>query len=47
MRKALAVIIAAVPLAGCFQSSTVIHVKADGSGTIQQRTILEQVLQPP
>jgi hypothetical protein len=42
MRKALAVIIAAVPLAGCFQSSTVIHVKADGSGTIQQRTILTE-----
>jgi len=32
----------AVPLAGCFQSSTVIHVKADGSGTIEQRTLLTE-----
>ena len=31
---------AALPLAGCFQSSTVIRVKADGSGTIEQRTLL-------
>ena len=29
-----------LPLVGCFQSSTVIHVKADGSGTIEQRTLL-------
>jgi hypothetical protein len=42
MRKVLALVVAAVPLAGCFQSSTVIHVKADGSGTIQQRTILTE-----
>ena len=27
---------------GCFQSSTVIHVKADGSGTIDQRTLLTE-----
>ena len=27
-------------LAGCFQWSTIIHVKADGSGTIEQRTLL-------
>ena len=32
----------AVPLAGCFQSSTVIHVKADGSGTIEQRLLLTE-----
>src|SRR5947208_13779542 len=32
----------AIPLAGCFQSSTVIHVKADGSGTIEQRTLLTE-----
>ena len=31
-----------MPLAGCFQSSTVIHVKADGSGTIAQRTLLTE-----
>jgi hypothetical protein len=34
-----------LPLAGCFQSSTVIRVKADGSGTIEQRLLLtEQAL---
>jgi hypothetical protein len=32
-----------IPLAGCFQSSTVIHVKADGSGTIEQRTLLTEI----
>jgi hypothetical protein len=32
----------AIPVAGCFQSSTVIHVKADGSGTIEQRTLLTE-----
>lgn len=32
----------AVPLAACFQSSTVVHVKADGSGTIVQRTLLTE-----
>jgi len=31
-----------IPLAGCFQSSTVIRVKADGSGTIEQRTLLAE-----
>ena len=37
--------LAILPTAGCFQSSTVIHVKADGSGTIEQRLILtEQAL---
>jgi hypothetical protein len=29
-----------LPLAGCFQASTVIRVKADGSGTIEQRLLL-------
>ncbi len=34
-----------LPTAGCFQSSTVIRVKADGSGTIEQRLLLtEQAL---
>ena len=32
----------AVPLAGCFQSTTLIRVKADGSGTIEQRTLLTE-----
>jgi hypothetical protein len=37
--------LAILPLAGCFQSSTLIRVKADGSGTIQQRLVLtEQAL---
>jgi hypothetical protein len=39
IRRAL-LVWAIVPLAGCFQSSTVIKVKADGSGTIEQRTLL-------
>jgi len=34
------VVAAALPLAACFQSSTVVHVKADGSGTIEQRTLV-------
>src|SRR5258706_10451199 len=29
-----------LPTAGCFQASTVIRVKADGSGTIEQRLLL-------
>jgi hypothetical protein len=34
-----------LPLAGCFQASTVIRVKADGSGTIEQRLLVtEQAL---
>jgi hypothetical protein len=34
-----------LPTTGCFQSSTVIRVKADGSGTIEQRLLLtEQAL---
>lgn len=34
-----------LPLAGCFQSSTLIRVKADGSGTIEQRLVFtEQAL---
>jgi len=39
LRRAL---IAAVvlPLVGCFQASTVVRVKADGSGTIEQRILL-------
>jgi hypothetical protein len=37
--------LAILPLAGCFQSSTLIRVKADGSGTIEQRLVLtEQAL---
>jgi hypothetical protein len=39
VRRALAAV-AILPLAGCFQSSTVIRVKADGSGTIEQRTLV-------
>ncbi len=39
VRRALAAV-AILPLVGCFQSSTVIKVKADGSGTIEQRTLL-------
>lgn len=42
MRKTLAVALLSLPLAGCFQSATVIHVKADGSGTIVQRTLLTE-----
>src|SRR5438128_1476746 len=38
--RAILVALLALPLAGCFQASTVIHVKADGSGTIEQRTVL-------
>jgi hypothetical protein len=33
-------LLAAVGLAGCFQSSTIIHVNADGSGTIDERMLL-------
>jgi hypothetical protein len=40
--RAVIIALLAVPLAGCFQSSTVIHVKADGSGTIEQRTLLTE-----
>ena len=40
--RVVLVALLAVPLAGCFQSSTVIHVKADGSGTIEQRTLLTE-----
>jgi len=35
-------LLAVVPLAGCFQSSTLIRVKADGSGTIEQRLLLSE-----
>jgi len=42
MRNTLAVIALSLPLVGCFQSSTVIRVKADGSGTIEQRTLLTE-----
>src|SRR5215831_3180017 len=31
---------AALPLIGCFESATVIKIKADGSGTIDQRLLL-------
>jgi len=40
--RAVAVALLAVPLAGCFQSTTLIRVKADGSGTIEQRTLLTE-----
>jgi hypothetical protein len=33
-------LLASVGLAGCFQSSTTIHVNADGSGTIDERMLL-------
>jgi hypothetical protein len=36
------VALAILPLAGCFQSSTLIRVKADGSGTIEQRLLLSE-----
>ena len=39
VRRALAAVII-LPLAGCFQSSTVIRVRADGSGTIEQRMLI-------
>lgn len=34
------VAVAVLPIAGCFQASTVINVKADGTGTIEQRLLL-------
>jgi hypothetical protein len=33
---------AVLPLTGCFQASTVINVKADGTGTIEQRLLLTE-----
>ena len=39
VRRAL-VIAAVLPLVGCFEASTVVRVKADGSGTIEQRILL-------
>jgi hypothetical protein len=39
IRPAL-VVAAALPLIGCFESATVIKIKADGSGTIEQRLLL-------
>jgi len=39
VRRAI-VAVAVLPLAGCFQASTVVRVKADGSGTIEQRILL-------
>ena len=41
MRTALIALLS-LPLVGCFQATTVIHVKADGSGTIEQRTLLTE-----
>ncbi len=38
-RRAL-IAVAILPLTGCFQASTVVRVKADGSGTIEQRILL-------
>src|SRR3954466_335965 len=40
--RVLLIALLSLPLVGCFQSSTVIHVKADGSGTIEQRTLLTE-----
>lgn len=34
------VAVATLPLAGCFEASTLIRLKADGSGTIEQRLLL-------
>ena len=42
MMLALMLVLLALPLTACFQSSTVVHVKADGSGTIEQRTLLSE-----
>ena len=39
IRRALAAL-TILPVVGCFQSSTVIRVKADGSGTIEQRMLV-------
>jgi hypothetical protein len=39
VRRAL-VAVTMLPLVGCFQASTVIRVKGDGSGTIEQRVLL-------
>jgi hypothetical protein len=45
LRAGLAALLV-LPLAGCFQSSTLIRVKADGSGTIEQRLLFtEQALE--
>ena len=41
MRAALIALLS-LPLVGCFQATTVIHVRADGSGTIEQRTLLTE-----
>jgi hypothetical protein len=38
-RRAL-IAVAILPLAGCFQASTIVRVKPDGSGTIEQRILL-------
>jgi hypothetical protein len=39
IRRAL-LAVAVLPLAGCFEASTVIRVKADGSGILEQRLLL-------
>jgi len=41
VRLALTLAIVA-PLTACFQSSTVLHIKGDGSGTIEQRTVVTE-----
>src|SRR5579872_945617 len=33
---------AAAGCAGCFESTTVLHVRGDGSGTLQQRTVIKK-----
>ncbi len=42
MRKLLGIVLLSVTVSACFQSSTLIHVNADGSGTIDQRTLLTE-----
>jgi hypothetical protein len=38
--RGVLVTVAVLPLAGCFEAATVIKLKADGSGTIEQRLLL-------
>jgi hypothetical protein len=40
--RGVLVTVAVLPLAGCFQAATVIKLKADGSGTIEQRLLLTE-----
>jgi hypothetical protein len=40
IRQLLCVLAATLVTGGCFQSTTLVKIKADGSGTIEQRTIM-------